>query len=110
MLIQIYILISMMQRCSCADITYTVSEGKSPGNYIGNIAADSEIARDQDLNLITFSQLQQSNSGSSVLFRVTKKTGKLYTMETLDAETICKRNKECFQILDIAIQKKAFHH
>ena len=107
MLIQMYLLINVMQKCWCADITYTVEEGKTPGTFIGNIAADSEIARNQDLNLITFSQLQQSNSGNSALFRVAKKTGKLYTLDTLDAETICKRNKECFQIVDVAIQKKS---
>lgn len=105
---RMFILIWLMQRCLGVDITYAVNEGTSSGTYIGNIAADSEIARSHNnMNLITYSQLQQSNSESPNLFRVAKKTGKLYTLETLDAEVICKRNKECFQILDVAIQERS---
>ena len=98
-------MISVLPKCLCVDLTYTVEEGKSPGTYIGDIAADSQIAKDyEDLNKITFNQLQQL-TGNSQLFRVSKKTGKLYTMETLDAEVMCKSNEECFQMMDVAIQK-----
>ena len=104
-IILLCVLISVLPKCLCVDLTYTVEEGKSPGTYIGDIAADSQIAKDyEDLNKITFNQLQQL-TGNLQLFRVSKKTGKLYTMETLDAEVMCKSNEECFQMMDVAIQK-----
>ena len=105
-LMQAYFLIALLQICCGVDLTYTVEEGKSPGTYIGDISADSHVKINiKDSSLITFNQLQQL-TGSSQLFRVSKKTGKLYTMETLDAEVMCKRKKECFQLLDVAVQKE----
>lgn len=87
------------------DLTYTVEERKNLSTYIGNISTDSQVKSNTKYpSLITFNQLQQL-TGSSQLFRVSKKTGKLYTMETLDAEAMCKRRKECFQMLDVAVQK-----
>ena len=106
----IYLLFYVLQICLCADLTYKVEEGKSPGTYVGNIAADSNImdtVPTQDRNLVRFSQLQKSVQGSSQLFQISKKTGKLYTAETLDAEELCKYNKKCFQIVDVAVQKAA---
>ena len=104
-LLKAYILTLIILKCQCAELTYTVEEGKNPGTFIGDIGADSKVKSNmKDPNVITFNQLQQL-TGSSQLFRVYKKTGKLYTMEMLDAEAMCKRKKECFQMLDVAVQK-----
>ena len=106
----IYFLFYVLQKCLCADLTYKVEEGKSPGTYVGNIATDSNVmdtVSTQDHNLVRFSQLQKGVQGSSQLFQISKKTGKLYTVETLDAEELCKYNQECFQIVDVAVQKSA---
>ena len=102
-----YILLCILPICLSVDLSYTVEEGKSPGTYIGDIAIDSKIMDDipqQDKNLITFSQLQ-GKVDSSQYFQVSKKTGKLYAIVTLDAEAMCKRNEECFQLIDVAIRK-----
>ena len=102
--------LSVFHTCFSVDLFYTVEEGKSPGTYIGDIAADSKIMDDipqEDKKLITFSQLQQGGTGSSQYFQVSKKTGKLYAIVTLDAEALCKRNEECFQLIDVAVRKGA---
>lgn len=109
-LILISLLLSVLQISLCIDLTYKVDEGKSPGTYVGDIAVDSKIMNTvptQNRNLVTFSQLQKGVAGSLHFFRIGKKTGKLYTAETLDAEKLCKYNKECFQIVDVAVQKAA---
>ena len=106
----IWLLVCVLQKCFCADLSYKVEEGKSPGTYVGNIVADSNImdtVPTQDRSLVRFSQLQKGLSSSSRLFQISKKTGKLYTAEILDAEELCKYNNECFQIVDIAVQKAA---
>lgn len=36
-------ILSMLHICLCADLTYTIEEGKSPGTYLGDIAADLHI-------------------------------------------------------------------
>ena len=110
MLVPVCVLLSALHMCFCVDLTYTVEEGKSPGSYVGDIAADSHLmdtVRPQDRSLITFNQLQVRLPGSSQLFSVNKKTGKLYTAHILDAESMCKRKKECFEIVEVAIQKGA---
>lgn len=95
--------------CFCMDLTYYVEEDKGPGTYLGDVAADTHLmdsVLSEHQDLIHFSQLQQSVTGSSSqLFRIAKKTGKLYTAQTLDAETLCKRNIECFQIVKIAVRR-----
>ena len=106
----IYLLFYVLHECLCVDLTYKIEEGKSPGTYVGNIAVDSNIidtVPTQDRSLVRFSQLQKGLSSSSQLFQISKKTGKLYTAETLDAEELCKYNKECFQIVDVVVQKAA---
>ncbi|GAB1604094.1 uncharacterized protein LOC115219398 [Argonauta hians] len=104
MLLLIYILITI---CSCSSfegITYHVKEENVPVLFVGNIAkdlqaADSSFLKNKDL--ITFSQLQQKGQQ---LFNVTK-TGKLYTVQTLDAESMCSYEKECFEIIKVAVHK-----
>ncbi|GAB1604096.1 uncharacterized protein LOC115219398 [Argonauta hians] len=104
MLLLICILITT---CSCSSfegITYHVKEENVPILYVGNIAedlqaVDSSFLKNKDL--ITFSQLQQKGLQ---LFNVTK-TGKLYTVQTLDAESMCSYEKECFEIVKVAVHR-----
>ncbi|GAB1604083.1 uncharacterized protein LOC115219398 [Argonauta hians] len=91
--------------CYCTqDITYNVKEENNPHTYVGNIATDLQQSDKQFLKnkgLTTFSQLQQKGQQ---LFNVTK-TGKLYTVHTLDAESMCSYEKECFEIVKVAVHK-----
>ena len=108
MLIQVYVFLSVLHSYICVDLTYYIEEGKSPNTYLGDIAGDSHLMNDVTLKeqkQITFSQLQKGVSGNSKLFRVSKNTGKLYTAQTLDAESLCTYNVECFQMVDIAVKK-----
>lgn len=101
-------LLSHLPQSSSLDLTYTVMEGKSRGSYVGDVASDSDLMNrisSKDRNMITFSQLQQSTSSDSKLFRVSKITGSLYTAKMLDAETMCKRYKDCYKTVNIAVQK-----
>ena len=107
-MIKLCILLFVLHTCESVDLTLKVEEGKSPGTYLGDIAADSNVMDDvaiQDQNLISFSLMEQDGTSSSPLFRISKKTGKLYTAQTLDAESLCTFNKECFVMVDVAVQK-----
>ena len=104
----IFALLSVLHISSCVDLIYHIEEGKSPGTYIGDLATDSQVKKDispEEEDLIQFNLLLQAETGSSPLFHISKKSGKLYTSQTLDAESICLFKKECFRMIDIAIQK-----
>ena len=108
MLILLYILLLVQQMCLCVDLTYSVEEGRRPGTYVGDIAADSHLldtVTSQERNQITFSQLPVSQADGSQLFCISKKTGKLYTVHTVDTESMCTYNKECFKMVEVAVQK-----
>ena len=104
----VFIILLILQRCACLDLTYYVKEGMNPGTYLGNIAADSHIldtVAPQDRKLITFSLLQQGEQESPQLFRVSEKSGKLFTILRLDAERLCTYNTECYEMVDIAVRR-----
>ena len=110
MLIPIYLFLSILHIGLSVDLIYYVEEGKSPNTYLGDITEDTHLMDDVTLKeqkQITFSQLQKGVSGNSKLFRVSKHTGKLYTAQTLDAESLCTYNVECFQMVDIAVKKSS---
>lgn len=103
MLFPLYLFLNTLPGCQSIDLTYNVTEGKSSVTYVGDIAADSNIMSTvsaKDRKLIRFSQLRQEGSQ---LFN--ERGGKLYTSEILDAESLCKYNRGCYQMLDIAVQK-----
>ena len=109
-LICIYIIQCVVYISQSIDLTFKVEEGKSPGTYLGDIAADSNVMDDvsiQDHSLITFSLMEHDGTNSSPLFRISKKTGKLYTAQTLDAESLCTFKKECFVMIDVAVQRES---
>lgn len=62
---------------------------------------DSVLAEDHAL--ITFSLFQLDVPTSQQLFQISKKSGRLYTAQTLDAESHCTYKKECFLMVDIAV-------
>lgn len=102
------LLLSALHTYHCIDLTYYVEEGRSPDTYLGNIAEDSRIMDNilpENKNLVRFSQLQQEVPISSQLFRVSKKTGKLYVAQTLDAESLCAYNIECFKVIKVAVRR-----
>lgn len=85
-----------------------MQEERSPGSLVGDIAADTHLldhVSPQDRRLITFSQLHQGVTGSPQLFSVSKGTGKIYTTQKLDAETLCRHNTECFQTMKVAVRR-----
>lgn len=116
MLVQACFLLSLVQHYLCVDLTYYVDEEKSPNTYVGDIAADTNLMdtiSPQDYNLITFSQLQHGVSGGSggitsssgsQLFHISK-TGKLYTAQALDAESLCTRHMECIKMVEVAVKR-----
>ncbi|GAB1604152.1 protocadherin beta-15-like [Argonauta hians] len=103
----VYLLQFLVTVVLSIDILYHVKEEERPHTYIGDIAADSNLShslRHQHHSLITFTQLQRTVSSGSHLFNVTN-TGKLYTTETLDAESLCTYNKECSRTVKVAVRK-----
>lgn len=108
MLVPGCILMLVLHTCLCIDVTYYVEEGKSPGTYVGDIATDTHVIDSVPMNtrdLIRFNLLGQNANDNSPWFRIAKKTGKLYTAQTLDAESLCRHNKECFRIIKVAVQQ-----
>ena len=105
MLLQLVYLLGFLCSCFCVDLTYNVEEEKVVGTYIGNIATDSLIMNSvakEDHNLLRFSQMQQTTVS---LFRISEKTGKLYTAQRIDAESVCDRGKKCFKLIEVVVRK-----
>lgn len=108
MLIPTYLLLVILHTSLAADLTYYVKEGQSQGTLVGDISMDTHLIDGiphQNNGLITFNLLQQGISNTGQLFQVSKNTGKLYTTQNLDAELICKREKECYKMIDVAMRK-----
>ncbi|XP_014774839.1 protocadherin beta-13 isoform X3 [Octopus bimaculoides] len=107
MLMPLIFLMIFITSCLCVDVTYHVEEGKRSNTYIGDIDIDTHFVETFPVKgHISFSQIKH-NSDIPQLFNVTKR-GKLYTTQTLDAETLCSYNKECFKMLDVAVQREKF--
>ncbi|GAB1604326.1 protocadherin beta-2 isoform X1 [Argonauta hians] len=107
---QVFALLVLVLRCECIDVTYHVKEGQSPGSIVGDLSFERHLLDSvppQDSTIITYSQLHESQNGEVQLFNVTK-TGKLYTAMTLDAESLCKYNTDCFRMVEIAMRQGEF--
>ncbi|CAI9732465.1 protocadherin beta-15-like [Octopus vulgaris] len=107
MFIKIFVLQIFYQTCFCTDFIYYVKEGRSPDSYLGDIATDTHLMDSilsKDYSSIRFNQLQKNVLSDNQLFKVTN-TGKIFTAQTLDAESLCKYNTECFRMVDVAVQK-----
>ena len=108
MLVPMFVFVSVLQRCLCVDFTYYVEEEKNPGTYISDLAADMHLMERVPLKArsqVLFELVETGTSGNLQWFRVGKKTGKLYTAQTLDAESLCQHNKECSRIIRVAVQQ-----
>ncbi|GAB1604045.1 protocadherin-11 X-linked-like isoform X2 [Argonauta hians] len=105
MLVLVNFLYLFLHTCLGIDQTYHVQEEKIPGTYIADIAADSQLLNtfsSQDHNQITFNQLIQKET--SQLFNVSK-SGRLFTSQKLDAETLCSYSMECSRIIKVAVKQ-----
>ncbi|CAI9733503.1 putative protocadherin beta-18 isoform X2 [Octopus vulgaris] len=100
----LWIIFSLFHTCLSVDLTYHIEEERSPGTYVADIAADSKLldnVKSTEQQMVTFSQLKRK---VTQYFNVTK-TGKLYTSQKLDAESLCTYNKECSRIIKIVVRK-----
>ncbi|XP_036365144.1 protocadherin beta-15-like [Octopus sinensis] len=109
-MLKILYLLFILNVSDCVDWIYNIKENQRPGIFIGDIAFDTNILRSNSAQgsqqtVLWFSQLQQEISSTPQLFNITK-TGKLYTAQKLDAESLCKYNTECFKMVDVAVQNK----
>ena len=107
MLFPVFVLLSILQISLCVDLTYTVDEGKPPDTLVGDIAVDTqnwESFMPRHPHQLTFNILQGATRNSE-LFQISKKTGKLYTTKTIDAENMCEYYVECFKMVDVVVQK-----
>ncbi|XP_052829081.1 protocadherin beta-15 isoform X1 [Octopus bimaculoides] len=108
MLIQVCLMLFLLHKSCCVDFIYHVEEGQNSGTYVGDIGSDVHLINNvliEELGLVSFSQLEQDVNSSNQLFTVFK-SGKLYTGQKLDAESLCKYNTECFRMVDVAVQKE----
>ncbi|GAB1604109.1 protocadherin beta-15-like [Argonauta hians] len=101
----LWLILLLSHYCHCLNLSYQVREENNPITYIGSIATNKQFLKSfslEERKLITFNQLQQKESQ---LFNVTT-AGKLYTLQTIDAESLCRYNKECFKIVKVAVHKE----
>ncbi|XP_029644501.1 protocadherin beta-15-like isoform X1 [Octopus sinensis] len=107
MFVKVFEFLFLLHICYGVDFIYYVKENKTPNTYLGNIGVDTHMidsVPSSEQYLVRYSQLQQETNNNSQLFNVTS-DGKLYTAKTLDAESLCKYNTECFETVDIAVRK-----
>lgn len=109
MLLDVTILLFLLIPCFGVDLTYTVSEETISGTYLGDIATDAFVMTSlppKDDSLFKFIQLIPDFANSSRLFHVSKNTGKLYTSQEIDAETVCRFHLECYRVIDVALHRQ----
>ncbi|XP_052829073.1 protocadherin beta-15 isoform X2 [Octopus bimaculoides] len=107
MLAPILLILSITSYTFCIDLIYHVEEEQNSGTYVGNIVADSKIfdsLPSTDHSLIWFSLIKQRLTDDTQLFNVSK-TGKLYTTQLLDAESLCSYGKQCFKVVKVAVRQ-----
>ena len=108
MFIPICLIVSLLQTgVVSVDLTYFVDENHDPKTLIGDIAADTSIKNRiaiKDQHLLQFIQLKQESKGFQ-LFHVSKKTGQIFLNQTLDAESLCAGRTECWETVEVIIQK-----
>ncbi|GAB1603896.1 protocadherin beta-15 isoform X1 [Argonauta hians] len=108
MIIQVCIMLFIFHNSYCVDFIYHIEEGHNSGTYVGDIGSDTRLINNipiEELGLVSFSQLEYDGNSSNQLFKVFK-SGKLYTAQKLDAESLCKYNSECFRMVVVAVQKE----
>ncbi|GAB1604111.1 protocadherin beta-15-like [Argonauta hians] len=96
--LEIWLLLSLLHFSLSNDIVYRVKEENSPITKVGDITTNTQL---KDIKLLSFSQLQEKGTK---LFNVTS-NGNIYTTQTLDAESLCSFEKECFHIIKVAVHK-----
>ncbi|GAB1604082.1 uncharacterized protein LOC115219398 [Argonauta hians] len=104
MILLIVVILSFPSIGLCIDITFRVKEENKPGKYVGDITTNSRTWLSYKTNLddVMFNQLQQKGTE---FFNVTH-SGKVYTVVTVDAESLCRYNTECYKTVKVAVHKK----
>ncbi|XP_029645575.1 protocadherin beta-13-like isoform X1 [Octopus sinensis] len=106
MMLKFCVVLFILGESLSVDVIFHVPEGHSPGTFIGNIADETHFLDSmppQEHGSVTFSQLHESISEDFELFNITN-SGKMYTTQILDAESLCKYNSECFKMVEIAVR------
>ncbi|XP_014775550.1 protocadherin beta-4 isoform X1 [Octopus bimaculoides] len=102
MLLSACILMLLLCSCLCSNLTFYVAEEQDAGTLVGDIAANLNLNYDKqtaDTSLVSFNLI-----GIVDLFNVTK-TGKLYTTQKLDAESLCAYDTQCFKMLRVIFRE-----
>lgn len=88
-----WVLVFVLERCICVELTYYAKEGKNLVTLVGNISC---WFPSNGYYLVTGSQIdyiQSATSENSKKFStfscIKKNMGKLYTAKMLDTESIC---------------------
>uniref|UniRef100_A0A0L8FH16 Cadherin domain-containing protein n=1 Tax=Octopus bimaculoides TaxID=37653 RepID=A0A0L8FH16_OCTBM len=91
--------------CLSFNLIYKVKEETNTHTFVGDITADpqfQDVVPSGDIGQITFNQLKLKGTQ---IFNVSE-SGKIYTIQTLDAEALCTFEKECFQEVKVAVHKR----
>lgn len=86
------------------DVTYTLKEEEPANTYLGNVAADADLAADapdpSDLESMKYSFLTQGNELVS-LFHINERQSSLYTAFKLNREQLCEYEEICVLELEV---------
>lgn len=86
------------------DVAYSLLEEEQANAYLGNVAADADLASEAadpaDLNSMKYSFLTQGNTIVS-LFHINERQSSLYTATKLDREELCEFEEECILELEV---------
>ncbi|XP_014783554.1 protocadherin beta-15 isoform X1 [Octopus bimaculoides] len=108
MFAQICVVFALLHTSKCVDFTFYVKEGRRPNTFIGDVSMKMQLMDSvpaTDISSTWFSLLQHDTASDHQLFNISR-NGKLFTARTLDAESLCKYNTDCYKTLDVAVQKQ----
>lgn len=91
---------------SSSSVVYHIPEEQGPGIFIGNIAFDSNLnmnMSDDDFRTLRYSFLTGDRQIRSI-FTLNQSSGNLFTVDTIDRETVCPYLKSCMFSFQTAAQ------
>ncbi|OWF37310.1 protocadherin beta-3-like [Mizuhopecten yessoensis] len=99
----------MVPGVGAKDVAYFLAEEEQANFYLGNVAADADLASEAtnpaDLNSMKYSFLTQSNNNEEnslvSLFHINERQSSLYTAQQLDRENLCEYKDECVLELEV---------
>ena len=114
MLISRFVLLLILPTIWCSDFVYYIKEEKSPGTLVGDIAVDAHLkgypTPGTDSN-VQFNLKILSSTNGSEFFILSPINLKLYTLKTVDAESLCMPRVECYLTIEMEIirDESIFH-